>query len=77
MSETLLPGTAVNEVARRHGLPANHVAWWRMLAENGRLVLPAPEEPVEFAALMVGSTGSYSETSLGCSEKRAPFRCEE
>lgn len=54
VSETLLPGATVNEVARRHGLSANHVSSWRTLARKGRLVLPAPEDPVEFAALMVG-----------------------
>lgn len=54
VAETLLPGATVNDVARRHGLPANHVSSWRTLARKGRLVLPAPEDPVEFAALMVG-----------------------
>lgn len=54
VAETLLPGATVNEVARRHGLPANHVSSWRTLARSGRLVLAAPEDPVEFAALMVG-----------------------
>lgn len=57
VAETLLPGATVNEVARRHGLPANHVSSWRTLARKGRLVLPAPEDPVEFAALMVGPSG--------------------
>ena len=51
--DTLRPGTTVGEVARRHGLKANHVSSWRTLARKGRLVLPAPEDPVEFAALMV------------------------
>jgi transposase len=54
VAETLMPGVTVNDVARRHGLPANHVSSWRTLARKGRLVLPAPEDPVEFAALMVG-----------------------
>jgi transposase len=54
VAETLKPGVAVNDVARRHGVPANHVSSWRTLARTGRLVLPAPEDPVEFAALMVG-----------------------
>jgi transposase len=54
VAETLKPGVAVNDVARRHGVPANHVSSWRTLARMGRLVLPAPEDPVEFAALMVG-----------------------
>lgn len=54
VAETLKPGVTVNDVARRHGVPANHVSSWRTLARTGRLVLPAPEDPVEFAALMVG-----------------------
>jgi transposase len=55
VAETLTPGITVNAVARRHGVPANHVSAWRTLARKGRLVLPAPEDPVEFAALMVGN----------------------
>ena len=43
----------MREVAQRHGLKANHVSSWRTLARNGKLVLPAPEDPVEFATLMV------------------------
>lgn len=54
VAETLEPGATVNEVARRHGLPANHVSSWRTLARKGRLVLPAPEDPVEFATLILG-----------------------
>lgn len=54
VAETLKPGASVNEVARRHGVPANHVSSWRTLARKGRLVLPAPEDPAEFATLMLG-----------------------
>ena len=54
VAETLKPGASVNEVARRHGLSANHVSSWRTLARQGRLVLPAPEDPVEFATLRLG-----------------------
>lgn len=54
VAETLEAGASVNEVARRHGVPANHVSSWRTLARKGRLVLPAPEAPVEFASLMLG-----------------------
>lgn len=65
VAETLLPGATVNEVARRHGVCANHVSSWRTLARKGRLVLPAPEDPVEFAALMVGSTENAPPADVG------------
>ena len=54
VAETLKPGVSVAEVARRHGVPANHVSSWRSRAKKGALVLPAPEDPVEFASLLVG-----------------------
>jgi len=44
----------VNEVAERHGLKPNHLSTWRTMARQGKLVLPAPEDAVEFAALIVG-----------------------
>lgn len=53
VAETLEPGATVNSVARRHGVPANHVSSWRTMARKGRLVLPAPEGAVEFATLML------------------------
>jgi len=65
VAETLKPGVRVNDVARRHGLPANHVSSWRTLARTGRLVLPAPEDPVEFAALMVGSVEDAPRGEVG------------
>lgn len=52
VAETLRPGATVSEVAQRHGLKSNHVSSWRTMARNGKLVLPAPEDPVEFATLM-------------------------
>ena len=53
VAETLRPGVTVNEVAARHGLQANHLSSWRSLARTGKLVLPAPEGSVEFAAMIV------------------------
>ena len=47
VAETLRPGRTVNDVAREHGLKANHVSAWRTLARKGKLVLPAPEDAVE------------------------------
>jgi len=65
VAETLTPGITVNAVARRHGVPANHVSAWRTLARKGRLVLPAPEDPVEFASLMVGPVGDAPRGDVG------------
>ena len=53
VSESLRPGVAVNEVAERYGLRANRLSTWRTMARQGKLVLPAPEDAVEFAALLV------------------------
>nr|WP_245182020.1 transposase [Sinorhizobium mexicanum] len=51
VSESLRPGALVNEVAERHGLKPNHLSTWRMMARQGKLILPAPEEALEFAAV--------------------------
>jgi transposase len=50
---SLRPGAFVKEVAERHGLKPNHLSTWRTMARQGKLVLPAPEDAVEFAAVVV------------------------
>lgn len=53
VSESLRPGALVNEVAERHGLKPNHLSTWRTMARQGKLILPAPQDAVEFAAVVV------------------------
>jgi transposase len=53
VAQTLEAGASVREVAARHGLRANHLSAWRRLARDGKLAPPAPESPMEFAALTV------------------------
>lgn len=53
VAETLRPGVSVNEVAFRAGVKANHLSSWRTMARRGKLILPAPEDDVEFSTLVV------------------------
>lgn len=62
VAETLRPGVSVNEVARRAGVKANHLSSWRTLARRGKLILPAPEDDVEFSALVVSEPAPVAAT---------------
>lgn len=53
VSESLHPDVTVQEVADRYGVRANYLSSWRTLARKGKLVLPAPEDETEFAAIVV------------------------
>jgi len=57
VSETLMPGAKVADVAQRHGLKAQHLSTWRRLAREGKIVLPGDglEDGPMFARVEIAS----------------------
>ncbi len=51
VAETFEPGARVVDVARRHGMAAQHLSTWRRLAREGKIVVPV-DEPM-FARLEI------------------------
>ena len=51
VAETFEPGALVADVARRHGMAAQHLSTWRRLAREGKIVVPV-DEPM-FARLEI------------------------
>ena len=55
VAESFEPGARVSDVARRHGMAAQHLSTWRRLAREGKIVVSV-DEPM-FACLEIAPQG--------------------
>ena len=60
VAESFQEGARVCDVARRHGMAAQHLSSWRRLARDGKLVLQVDDEQ-SFAALVLQEEAIDSE----------------
>lgn len=80
VAETLRPGATVAEVARRHGMGAQHLSTWRRLARDGKIVVPGDDLEVGpmFANLEIApesppvSVGGFVAIDFGEATVRLP-----
>jgi len=64
VAESFEPGTAVTDVARRHGCRAQQVHDWRRRARLGHLILPGSAKTHSFVPLVAeASTSTAAEVS--------------
>lgn len=82
VAESFEPGARVTDVARRHGMAAQHLSTWRRLARDGKIVVPV-DEPM-FARLEIAprdevvpeaSAGGFVEIDTGGIIIRLPGDC--
>jgi len=82
VAESFEPGVRVADVARRHGMAAQHLSTWRRLARDGKIVVPV-DEPM-FARLEIAPQddavpdpppGHFVEIDTGGVTVRLPGDC--
>ena len=82
VAESFEPGARVVDVARRHGMAAQHLSTWRGLAREGKIVVPvdgpmfarleiAPQDEVAPGSPLVG----FVEINTGGMTIRLPGDC--
>ncbi len=82
VAESFEPGARVADVARRHGMAAQHLSTWRRLAREGKIVVPV-DGPM-FARLEItpqdevasdSPSGDFVEIDIGDMTIRLPGDC--